>query len=67
MKCSQTGKKIRTQVQYITKSDMSPLVEADFKKGSKLVVDINGKPYPVEFVEFIGKLLQKCTQDVLMT
>ena len=29
-------KKILTQVQHITKSDMSPLVEDDFKKGSNI-------------------------------
>ena len=57
VKCSQTGRKIKTKVQNITKNDMSPIVIDDFKKGSSLLVEVNGKPYPVEFMAFMGMSL----------
>ena len=54
VKCSQTGRKIKSKVEDISRKDMSPLTSSDLKKGSSLMVEMNGKSYPVEFIEFAG-------------
>lgn len=32
---------------------MSPLIEEDLRKGSNFLVKVDGKAYPMEFVEFM--------------
>jgi len=59
VKCSKTGRKIKTQVEEkITKKiAMSLIVIKDFFKGSIFIAEVNGKLYPVEFLEIMGMLL----------
>jgi len=56
VKCSQTGTKIKSLVQSLSKAEGSLLSVDDLYKGSSLYVDVNGKPYPAEFVSFVGML-----------
>ena len=34
---------------------MEPLTLNDLKKGSSLIVEVDGTPYPAEFLSFSGK------------
>ncbi len=54
VKCSQTGEKIRTKVQHLSKSEGGLLTLDDLQKGSSLYMEVKGKPYPAEFVAFEG-------------
>ena len=56
LKCSQTGKKLKSKFEFLTSTDMTPLDITDLTKGVSVMVEIDGKPYPAEFVEYIGML-----------
>ena len=59
VRCSQTGKKIHPQLENISSENVTSLKEKDLTKGVDLMMDSNGKTYPVELVEFTGNT--ECT------
>ena len=52
--CSQTGKKLRAHVSDLSKEDMTTIKERDFREGSSFLAEIDGRPYPVQFMHFSG-------------
>ena len=67
VRCSQTGKQHAVKVGDLSKEDCSPLNEKDLTKGSSLMLDYKGKPYPVTFVQFKGLLcIYSSLQDLYL-
>ncbi len=57
LKCCQTGSKIKSKLEDISHtSDMAPIEVKDLRKGFCVMVEIDGKPYPAEFLEFTGNI-----------
>lgn len=50
VKCSQTSKLHNTKLKDLSREDGEPLSKTDLKKGSKLILEIKGKSYPVQFM-----------------
>ena len=49
VRCSQTGKQHNVKFRTLQKDSGDPITEDNLKKGSSLVMEFKGKPYPVEF------------------
>lgn len=58
MKCSQTGKYYTIKVKNLTRVNGDSLTTEDFKKGTNLIMEYKGKPYPAEYVRDAGMCCQ---------
>ena len=47
---------IKIKFEFLTSTDMTPFDITDLTKGVSVMVEIDGKPYPAEFIEYIGML-----------
>ena len=56
LKCCQNGKTLTAEIKDLSREDGFPLSTQDFKQGAQLLVQHQGKFYPVEFVSFKGNL-----------
>lgn len=52
VKCSQTGKLHQVKLKDLSWEDCESLTKEDLVKGSELMVEMKGKIYPVQFVQF---------------
>ena len=59
MKCSNEGDRFITTVGKLSRRDGEPVSEKDLTKGTSLLADISGFPYPVEVVGLEGM----CSRD----
>ena len=55
MKCAQTGKELVVKPKSLSPEDEEPLSKGHFTPGCGLMLEEEGKPYPVQFVCFAGK------------
>ena len=53
VQCSQTGRKHQVKLRDLTKED-GEISSADFVRGSAMIMNFKGKPYPVKFLQFKG-------------
>ncbi len=62
VQCSQTGKEHTVKVKSLTTDSCDPVMEEDLKKGNSLIMEFQGKPYPVQFIRKAGM----CRQSAYM-
>lgn len=55
MECAQTGKELVVKPKSLSPEDEEPLSKGHFTPGCGLMLEEEGKPYPVQFVCFAGK------------
>lgn len=55
VKCPQTGKLHQVKLKDLSREDCESLTKDDLVKGSELMVEMKGKIYPVQFVQFKDK------------
>jgi len=56
LKCCQTGKRVRARVSDLSKEDMTPIKAGDLTEGSNFIAELNGWPYPLQFLHFSGNI-----------
>ena len=54
VKCCQTGKQHCVKLLDLSREDLIPLSEQDLTKGTSLMLEHQGKSYPVTFLKFKG-------------
>ena len=55
VKCSQTSKLHSVKLRDLSREDLEPVTIKYLSKGAKLMLDLKGKTYPVQFMHFKGE------------
>ena len=55
VQCAQIGKLHNTKLSNLSRKDSEPFTKKDLTKGSNLIIDMNGKSYPVQFMHIQDK------------